>query len=393
MSLSQIPGGVCVPQRFGAGATRAGLKASGELDLALIVSELPASAAAVFTSNQVVAAPVLVSRAALRSGTAQGVVVNAGCANACTGEVGLAHAGQMAAAAANAVGMDPDQMLVCSTGKIGSFLPMDKVLAGIGSVAASLGAHDDDVARAIMTTDTVPKLSAVAHDDGWKVGGIAKGAGMVCPDMATTLGFVTTDAEVDTQQLQVLLKTAADQSFNAITVDGDTSTNDTLLVLANGASGIRPDPEEFAQALTAVCRSLSSQVVADGEGATKLITVIVNGAAEKLQAREAARAVAQSLLVKTSLYGQDANWGRIASAVGNSGVQARFDELTIKIADVTVLEAGKPAGPEEVDRARSALSSYEITIACSLGVGGESAEILTTDLTPEYVRINAEYEL
>lgn len=393
MSLSQIPGGVCVPQRFGAGATRAGLKASGDLDLALIVSELPANAAAVFTSNQVVAAPVLVSRASLRSGTAQGVVVNAGCANACTGEVGLAHAGQMAAAAANAVGMDPDQMLVCSTGKIGSFLPMDKVLAGIGSAAAGLGAHDGDVARAIMTTDTVPKLSAVAHDDGWKVGGTAKGAGMICPDMATTLGFVTTDAEVDTQQLQALLKSAADQSFNAITVDGDTSTNDTLLVLANGASGIRPDPEEFAQALTAVCRSLSRQVVADGEGATKLITVIVNGAAERLQAQNAARAVAQSLLVKTALYGQDANWGRIASAVGNSGVQARFDELTIKIADVTVLEAGKPAGAEEVDRARSALSGYEITIECSLGVGGESAEILTTDLTPEYVRINAEYEL
>ncbi len=216
---------------------------------------------------------------------------------------------------------------------------------------------------------------------------------MICPDMATTLGFVTTDAEVNTQQLQALLKAAADQSFNAITVDGDTSTNDTLLVLANGASGIRADPEEFAQALTAVCRSLSRQVVADGEGATKLITVIVNGAAEKLQARTAARAVAQSLLVKTALYGQDANWGRIASAVGNSGVQARFDELTIKIADVTVLEAGKPAGAEEVDRARSALNDYEVTIECSLGVGGESAEILTTDLTPEYVRINAEYEL
>lgn len=382
-----------MPQRFTAGATSAGLKGSGELDLALIVSELEANAAGVFTRNKVVAAPVVVSKAALRAGTARAVVVNAGCANACTGDVGLTHAGQMASAAAQAVGVDPDQMLVCSTGKIGSLLPMDKVLAGIDKAAAALGGDDAAAARAIMTTDTVPKLSAVEHSDGWSVGGIAKGAGMICPDMATTLGFVTTDAEVEAKDLKVMLKAAADLSFNAITVDGDTSTNDTLLVLANGASGVKPDPDEFAEALTAVCRSLSRQVVQDGEGATKLVTVTVTAAADRFEAQDAARAIAQSLLVKTALYGQDANWGRVASAVGTAGVQARFDGLTIKMAGVTVLDSGKPAGAAAVEQARAALKEHDVSIECSLGIGKASAEILTTDLTPQYVTINAEYEV
>lgn len=392
MSLNKVAGGVCVPKRFVAAGVSAGLKASGDPDVALIHSELPASAAGVFTRNQVVAAPVLVSKAALRSGRARAVVVNSGCANACTGSVGLTHAGQVAAAAARALAVEPDQMLVCSTGKIGSYLPMDKLLPGIEKAAGALAADDSAAARAIMTTDTVPKLAAVTHDAGWSIGGMAKGAGMICPDMATTLGFVTTDAEIGHRDLRVLLKRAADASFNAITVDGDTSTNDTLLLFANGASGVAPDLEEFGAALTRVCRSLSRQIVKDGEGATKLVTVRVTGAADHLQAQDAARAIANSLLVKSALHGQDANWGRVAAAVGTSGVQARFDALTIAIGGVTVLDAGKPTGPEVLQQARAAMTGPEITIECALGVGDKAAEILTTDLSAEYVRINAEYE-
>lgn len=393
MSLLHVTGGVCSPQGFLAAGVSAGLKRSGAADLAIIVSTQPAVVAGVFTLNRVAAAPVQISRDRAASGTARGVVVNSGCANACTGQRGLADARSMTEIAAKALGVPGDEVLVCSTGLIGSFLPMDKLVPGIRTAAATLGGDDEATARAIMTTDTVPKLAAVAHPDGWRVGGIAKGAGMIAPNMATMLAFITTDAAVAHPALQAALSRVAGRTFNAITIDGDTSTNDTVLVFANGASGLTPGAAEFEAALLAVCESLARQMVADGEGVTKFVTVTVTGAATEADAVTAARAIGESTLVKTALWGEDANWGRVASAVGNCGVPAKFDGLTISMAGVRVLTEGAGEGAEVIDAARAAMKATEISIECDLGAGSEGAVILTSDLTPEYVRLNGEYEL
>ena len=393
MNPITITGGVCAPQGYLAAGVSAGLKRSGAADLALLVSTRPASVAGVFTRNNVAAAPVRVSRERVAGGTGRGVVVNSGCANACTGKRGLSDALAMTEAAGNALRVPAEDILVCSTGLIGSFLPMGRVVDGIEKAASSLGGDDEAAARAIMTTDTVPKLAAVASPAGWRVGGIAKGAGMICPNMATMLAFVTTDAEVQPAVLQACLRRAADRTFNTITIDGDTSTNDTLLVFANGASGVGMDQAEFEEALTAVCDSLSRQIVADGEGVSKFVTVRVTGAAGFQDAERAARFIAESTLVKTALFGEDANWGRVAAAVGNSGAAANFDGLTISMAGVRVLTAGAPESLDAIEAARSAMTARQIAVECDLGVGDADATVLTSDLTAEYVRLNAEYEL
>lgn len=393
MNFVESDGGVCAARGFLAGGVSAGLKALSHLDMAMIFSERPAAVAAVFTQNRAAAAPVVVSRRHAASGSARGVIVNSGGANACTGAQGLRDAELMAREAAVAMNVASDEMLVCSTGLIGSLLPMDKVLDGIKRAKSALETNDTAASQAIMTTDTVPKKAALVHKDGWSLGGIAKGAGMIAPNMATMLGFVTTDAAVPASLLSSFLAEVAEVSFNSISVDGDTSTNDTVMVFANGASGIEPDPGEFYLALEWVCKNLARQIVQDGEGATKLVTVAIVGAASDAEAKRAARTIADSLLVKTMLFGQDANWGRIAGTIGNAGVAVDMGQLCVDICGIRLLERSVPAAQQDVDRARKALTEPEVSIWCDLASGDGSAEMLTCDLTPEYIRINAEYEL
>ncbi|MGH2769588.1 MAG: bifunctional glutamate N-acetyltransferase/amino-acid acetyltransferase ArgJ, partial [Actinomycetota bacterium] len=358
-------GGVCIPHGFRAAGVAAGIKGSGELDLALIVSEEEATAAAgVFTTNRSTAAPVQVSRARLAGGRARGVVINSGCANAMTGPRGVADAELMAASAAAAVGVGSEEMLVCSTGLIGAYLPMEAVLRGIEEAAGRLGEGDEAAARAIMTTDTRPKRAALVHPDGWSVGGIAKGAGMMAPRMATMLAVITTDARLSAADLDAALREATEGTFNSITVDGDTSTNDTVLVFANGRCGVAPSLDAFGEALHAVCAALAKAIVSDGEGATKLVRVRISGGISAEQAKLAARAVAESLLVKTALYGADANWGRVAAAIGRSGAEAAFDRLSISMGGVGILLEGIPAPQAVLARARDALGGEEVEIAC-----------------------------
>jgi len=392
VTLVRTEGGVCAARGFVSAGVKAGIKKSGSPDVALILSESDAACAGVFTTNTAAAAPVAVTRERVKSGKARGVVVNSGCANALTGEQGIKDARSMASIAARATGVDEEQMLVCSTGHIGVYLPMDKLTRGIEEAVSLLRPADEDAMRAIMTTDTRPKRAAMTHKDGWTIGGITKGAGMIAPRMATTLGFITTDAAVESAALQDALSEVAEVTYNAITIDGDTSTNDTLLVFANGASGLRPDVHAFAEALRAVAASLAEQIVSDGEGATKVVRVRVRGAADADQAWRAARTVAESLLVKTMIYGGDANWGRVAAALGRSGATVNFDKLSISIGGAAVLKEGIAAPETVVAQARAAMQSDEFAIVCDLLSGSASAEMLTTDLSERYVELNAKYE-
>ncbi|MEA2504413.1 MAG: glutamate N-acetyltransferase / amino-acid N-acetyltransferase [Actinomycetota bacterium] len=387
-----IPGAVCAATGFRAAGVAAGLKRSGGLDLALVVSDTPASAAGVFTGHRAAAAPVHVSRERLAGGVAQVIVVNAGCANAVTGAQGRRDAEAMAAEAAAAIGVDPGLALVCSTGKIGNFLPMDRVSLGIAEAAGRLGTDDLSAADAILTTDTRRKTAALSHDAGWRLGGMAKGAGMISPDMATMLAFITTDAVVAPDVLQKALTAAVNDSFNAITVDGECSTNDTVLVLANGASGVTPSADDVAAALGSVCGSLARAIVADGEGATKFVRVSVSGARTPEEARRAARSVAESPLVKCALFGEDANWGRVAAALGKTDVGLDLDVLSIAMGGVRLFDRGQPVVGDAEARAHEGLTAHEISIECDLAVGDASGEILTTDFSHGYVDINAEYE-
>jgi glutamate N-acetyltransferase/amino-acid N-acetyltransferase len=387
-----IPGAVCAATGFRAAGVAAGLKRSGGLDLALIVSDTPASAAGVFTAHRAAAAPVHVSRERLAGGMARVIVVNAGCANAVTGARGRRDAEAMAAEAAAAIGVDPGLALVCSTGKIGNFLPMDRVSLGIAEAAGRLGTDDLSAADAILTTDTRRKTAALSHDAGWRLGGMAKGAGMISPDMATMLAFITTDAVVAPDVLQKALTAAVNDSFNAITVDGECSTNDTVFVLANGASGVTPSADDVAAALGSVCGSLARAIVADGEGATKFVRVSVSGARTPEEARRAARSVAESPLVKCALFGEDANWGRVAAALGKTDVGLDLDVLSIAMGGVTLFDRGQPVVGDAEARAHDGLTAHEISIDCDLAVGAASGEILTTDFSHGYVDINAEYE-
>jgi glutamate N-acetyltransferase/amino-acid N-acetyltransferase len=373
---------------FAAGAVHCGIRKKDRLDLALVHSLLPATGAGMFTVNRVQAAPVLVSREHLELAQPQAIVANSGVANAATGAAGVDAARVSAQAAAAKLGLDAEQVLVLSTGVIGEPLPVERVVSGITRVVMREDGGDD-AAHAIMTTDTHAKES-VAHGSGFTVGGMAKGSGMIHPNLATMLAVVTTDYPLEPGEAIAFLRPTVDASFNAISVDGECSTNDTVLLLANGASGCARDDEAFAAALRTVCGELAKQIVADGEGATVLAEIAVRGATNDGEARAIAERVATSPLVKTALHGHDANWGRIAAAAGSAKVNGGYAELdpdllSIVIDGVPVLVRGVPSGDEPV------LTNGHCAIELDLALGGGVASYLTSDLSYDYVRINAEY--
>ena len=382
---------------FTAGTAAAGVRdgTPTRTDVALIVSDRPCAAAGVFTTNQVIAAPCVVTRRHLEQGRLRAIVVNSGNANACTGEQGERHAVMMARAAAQRVGCDPYEVAVASTGVIGVPLPVERIMKAVKGMGLRPGEWIG-VAKAIMTTDTKPKLIGVEvplNAGTVHLRGIAKGAGMIHPNMATMLAFLVTDAEVAAEQLQEILKDAADESFNLISIDGDTSTNDTLLALANGASGVQlrgDDLKTFASAVRGLCEMLAREILADGEGVTKVFEVRVSGAASADDARRAARTITTSNLVKTAIHGADPNWGRILAAAGRSGAKVDQNKASVHIADVAVFAQGSPR-PFDGGAIRRVFEQKDITIGVDLGVGAASARAWGTDLSAEYVRINAEY--
>jgi glutamate N-acetyltransferase / amino-acid N-acetyltransferase len=395
-----IEGSVTAPDGFRAAGIACGIKANKGLDLAIIASDRPAAAAAVFTTNLAQAAPVLVSRERLLASTGRisAVVVNSGCANACTGADGMRDAIGMADLAASALAVDRSSVLVASTGVIGVKLPMDRVEAGIGAAVAALSAEGGpSAARAIMTTDPFPKEAAVevrADAGTFRVGGIAKGSGMIEPLMATMLGFVTLDAAVAPELLQRALKAVCDETFNAITVDGECSTNDCVFALANGASGVTLGEADYpllAEALRQVCEPLAIAIVRGGEGATKLITVRVIGARSNDEARQTARAIANSPLVKTAVHGGDPNWGRLVAVMGRSGSAFSLEHAAVRIGSVELFKDGTPYD-DRASEAAEYMKGAEVGIEVDLGTGGSgSSRMWTCDLTADYVRINAEY--
>jgi glutamate N-acetyltransferase/amino-acid N-acetyltransferase len=389
--------GPTFPIGFTAGATAAGVKhgKADRLDVALLVADRPCVAAAVFTSNQVIAAPCVVTRRHVAAGPLRAVVVNSGNANACTGEQGERDALAMAEAAARAIGARPDEVAVASTGVIGIALPTDRVTRGIAAIEPEIGGWDE-LSRAIMTTDTRPK---VAEREVWlrgkpvRIGGVAKGAGMIHPDMATLLAFLTTDARLDAARAEQALRAAVDVTFNAISVDGDTSTNDTALLLASGASGVEVADEvwePFVEALTEVCGELALAIVADGEGATKVFEVRVRGAASADEARRAARTITTSNLVKTAIHGADPNWGRILAAAGRSGARVDQRRASVRVGDVEVFSKGRPCSWDAA-KVRAIFERPRIQVHVDLGVGDGSAVAWGCDLSEEYVHINADY--
>ena len=398
--LEMVTGGVTTPKGFRAAGVSAGIKArTGALDLALIVSDTPATAAAVFTTNRAQAAPILVSRdhLARSGGVARAVVVNSGCANACTGDQGLRAALEMAAATAALVGCPVEQVLVASTGVIGVALKIDRIAEGLPRAFHALGVDQGAAAaQAIMTTDPFPKEAAARCTIGGRdvlVGGMAKGSGMIEPMMATMLGFVTTDAAVPQPLLGRALREVVNDTFNAITVDGECSTNDCVVLLANGASGATVDEgtyDAFADALRTVCLRLALGIVRGGEGATKLVTVSVTGAASQAEARQAAKAIANSPLVKTAIHGGDPNWGRLIAVAGRAGVAFDLSKAMVTIGPILLFKDGRPyddAAPE----AAKYLKNEDIAVSVDLGAGRASSTVWTCDLSAEYVRINAEY--
>lgn len=398
-SIVPIDGGVTAAQGFRAAGVHAGLKRKKK-DVALLVSDQPAAVAGTFTTNLVKAAPLIVTQEHMQGGTARAVVVNSGNANACTGEQGLRAARHTAALLADRLGVSAEEVMVSSTGVIGQPLPMDKVEAGIEQAFAELDAAKWlDASEAIMTTDTVPKNFAVEFEIQGKtvrLGGMAKGSGMIHPNMATMLAFLTTDAAIDPSYLQVALKKAVDQTFNMISVDGDTSTNDMTLIMANGMAGNVPlyqgDPnaDVFEEALEKVCLHLAKSVARDGEGATKLVEVHVSGAPSLEAARQVARSISTSNLVKTAIFGEDANWGRILCAAGYSGVTFDPELVDIYLGDVCVAKDGASL-PFDEGRAKEILKESDVRISLSLGAGEHEATAWTCDMTFDYIKINASY--
>ncbi len=405
-----VPGGVTAPRGWLAGVAACGIKAftagSSALpgdqrdDLTVVCSEHLCDAGGVFTTNQVKSASVVIDQLHLKNNRVRAMVVCSGNANACTGAQGFRAALQMAKLTADRLDLDPSQVLVGTTGVIGRYLPMDAVKRGIASACAALEAGGGEAAaRAIMTTDTVPKTHAIEFElDGVpvRVGGMCKGSGMIHPTMATMLAYVTADAAVAPGWVTSVVKRIADRSFNQVTVDGDSSTNDTFLVLTNGAAGNppvepgSPQSEVLEEAILSVARELARSIARDGEGATKLLTVRVTGAPDDEQARLAARAVASSSLVKAAVHGADPNWGRIVCALGYSGSEVAIDRLTVDVAGLTVFTAG--AGVEvDLEAVRRAFGRPEIEIVAELGLGDGRAEAWGCDLSAEYVRINADY--
>ena len=401
LTIAPTEGGVTAPAGFQSAALHCGIKAKANaLDLTVIAADTNAAAAGLFTTNLAQAAPVLISKQHLvrTGGVARAIVVNSGCANACTGEQGLLDARQMTTDVAAALSCDPTQVLVASTGVIGVNLKMDRVSPGIRSAVSALArGKGSETARAIMTTDPFPKEYAVSVHTSrgtFTVGGTAKGSGMIEPNMATMLGFLTTDAHVSPALLDRALRESGRDTFNAITVDGECSTNDTLFALASGASGVTVDEDLYpalSQAFLAVSKELALGIVRGGEGATKLISIHVGDARSIDDARQVARTIANSPLVKTAVHGADPNWGRIVAAAGRAGVPFDVQKATVHVGRVLLFENGLPHD-DAAPRAAEHLKGKEIQIEVSLGTGGQqSATIWTCDLSAEYVRINGEY--
>ena len=400
--MKQIDGGITAVSGIRAAGVHAGIKKAAETkDVALIVTDAPATAAGVFTKNSVTAAPVWVCREHLTDGCAQAVIVNSGNANACTGEVGMANAQRMTAATAEQLGIDADLVLVSSTGVIGQQLPMDKIENGIQAAASALSTEGGaDAAEAIMTTDTYPKSVAVEIEiDGTpvRIGGIAKGSGMIAPNMATMLSYLTTDAKINAEVLQAALNRVVDDTYNLLTVDTDRSTNDTVLILATGRAGnaeiVTADGdnyEAFCEGLLFVCTELVKMLARDGEGATKLVEVVVKHARNRDDAEKAARAVAESPLVKTAVFANDANWGRIMMAIGKSG--AAFDpyQVGVWLADYQLVKDGMDAGYDE-DEATALFAQDPVRITIDLRAGDAAVTMWTCDYSYDYIRINADY--
>ena len=390
-------GSVTSPPGFLAGAVHCGLRTqSQEPDLGILHSQVPCVAAGVFTTNRIKAAPVLLSQQRLEDGRARGVVVNSGCANSFTGEQGMADAAEMAELAAKRVGASPEEVLVASTGLIGPRLPMELVRAGINRITLSREGGLE-LARAMMTTDTVPKETAVrVSENNFIIGGAAKGSGMIHPDLATLLCFLTTDARLDLDFLRAALRQAVDVSFNMISIDGDTSPNDMVLLMANGLAGNESISEgsqqadRFQQALNQLCIHLAKALARDGEGASKLIEVNVSGAPSLTEARLVARTIVSSPLVKAAIHGNDPNWGRIVAAAGRSGVAMEAAKLDLYLGNFCLVKAGHPLSVDN-EGAVKELEGSEVSINLNLNIGGVTATAWGCDLSEEYVTINSQY--
>lgn len=394
-----VAGGVTAAQGFRAHGMACGVKKKGGPDLALVVSDQPAHAAAVFTTNKVAAAPVVVSREHVADGRARAVILNSGNANACLGQEGLKAARLMAEQTGKALTVSATDVLVASTGVIGAAFPVEKIINAIPTLVEGLVSEGGKAAaRAIMTTDTVAKeiaLEMTIAGRPVRIGGMAKGSGMIQPNMATMLAVVTTDLAIPAGLLRQAVAAATRASFNRITVDGDTSTNDSLFVLANGASAAEvTEPgaayDLFQAALTHVCEELAKMIVRDGEGATKLVTIKVTGAIDEDQAEQAGRAVANSNLVKTAFFGEDANWGRILAAVGYSGIDFAPEQTRIFLGDLPVFAGGTGLAFDE-GQAAKILAEPEIIVSIDLGQGAAEATLWTCDLSYDYVKINGSY--
>jgi glutamate N-acetyltransferase/amino-acid N-acetyltransferase len=395
-----IEGGICAPKGFQSAAISCGIKnpAVERLDLALIYSAHPTVGSAVYTQNQVCAAPVRLSSSNLKTAEPRAIIVNSGNANACTGHAGMVNARAMSTATAKALGLKQREIQVCSTGIIGVQMPIERIEPRIAGLAALLGTDGDPAARAIMTSDTMPKSIAVSVKIGdvkVRIGAIAKGAGMINPHMATMLCFVTTDAAISKAEITAATREAVDCSFNRITVDGDTSTNDTVIVMANHQAGNKPitrggeGSAEFRAALSEVMLILAKRIVADGERVTKLVEVTVRGAASNLDAERVARAVANSKLVKCSWNGNDPNWGRIIHAVGYSGARVKEEMVNIHLNGVLAAQNGLTASTD-IDKLSEAVSGPEFSVGIDLNIGRGEFTVYTSDLSPEYVLFNRE---
>ncbi|MCY3792115.1 MAG: bifunctional glutamate N-acetyltransferase/amino-acid acetyltransferase ArgJ [Gemmatimonadetes bacterium] len=389
-------GGVTAPSGYRAGGIQTGVKESGAKDLALVYSTRPANAAAVYTTNKVQGAPIAIDREHLADGKARAVILNSGNANVCNGDVGLEHARRMCALTASELGLQTEEVLVCSTGLIGVPLPIAKIEAGIPQIVAALSEEGGaTAAEAIMTTDTVPKSCAVEVEleaGRAVVGAMAKGAAMIAPNMATMLAVVTTDAVVPSGQLQELLSQAIQRTFNCITVDGDMSTSDTVILMANGDGAELGERgcERLYEGIEYACRQMAQAIARDAEGSSKLITIAVRGAATEAEARQVGIAVANSSLVKTAAFGNDPNWGRILCAMGYAGVEFDPERARVSLCGTDIY--GNGAGLDfDGDKLSAAMQAEEMAIDIDLAMGAAAAEIFTCDLTYEYVRLNAEY--
>ena len=399
--IKKIKGGVTAPQGFVAAGIHSGVKPSPALDLALVMSERPGPIAGVFTKNQFLAAPVILSQRQLKKKTGQAIVVNSGNANACTGQQGLADAKEIQSLTAQLLDIPKNSVFVGSTGVIGRTLPMSVLRKGLPNIAKQLNrSWHTQAAKAIMTTDTKPKEIACQAKIGRHlitIGGMAKGSGMIHPNMATMLAYLTTDAVITPQALQRALNQAVDHSFNCISVDGDSSTNDTVLCLANGLANNslitygNPHWIAFQALLRHACESLALQICRDGEGATKLVTIIVEGTKSDRDAKQIAETIATSMLVKTAIFGEDPNWGRIIAAIGRAGVRLNPKHISLKFDDVMVVQEGQRVSTQADQRAQKVMRQKELLLSISMGKGSGYHRLWTTDLSYDYVKINASY--